>query len=456
MRRLRIPALARNPVSWAGGTVATTAAVLFLVLFVLELLGYLTNPYIGLLVFIAVPIAFVFGLLVIPLGMWWSRRRLRSRPDESQWPVFDLRNPAQRRVAAAVFILTVVNVMIVSLAAYGGVHYMESTEFCGEVCHTPMEPQYVAYKDAPHSRVACVSCHVGTGAGNFARAKAAGTRQLWQVATGGYTRPIPSPVHNMRPARETCEQCHWPEKLHGDRPRTIREYSDTETNTETATTFLVHVGGGSEKLGIATGIHWHMNIANRIEYIAEDAARQKIPFVRLTKGDGTVTEYAVAGTTEPQLRGGELRQMDCIDCHNQPAHRFEFTPQRAVDNAIAAGLLPRALPFARREAVAAISAQYPDRDTAMAGIATKLRDFYQQNAASADQKVVEQAIRATQGIYSRNVFPRMAVKWGTYPNNLGHVDTPGCFRCHDDEHKAKDGRVIRQDCELCHSAPEVK
>ena len=454
--RLRIPDLARNPVSWVGGTIATTAAVLFLVLFLLELLGYLTNPYIGLLVFVAVPTAFVLGLLLIPVGMWWARRRRQRRPDESQWPVIDFGNAAQRRIAAAVVVLTIVNVLIVSLAAYGGVHYMESTEFCGEVCHTPMEPQYVAYRDAPHSRVACVSCHVGTGAGNFVRAKTSGTRQLWQVVTGGYARPIPSPVHSMRPARETCEKCHWPEKLHGDRRRTIREYGDAETNPETVTTFLVHVGGGSEKLGIATGIHWHMNIGNRIEYIAEDTTRQKIPFVRLTKGDGTVTEYVVAGTTEAQLGGGELRQMDCIDCHNQPAHRFEFTPQRAVDNAMAAGLLPGALPFARREAVAAVSAEYPNRDAAMAGIATKLGDFYRQKLASADQRLVEQAIRASQGIYAKNVFPRMAVKWGTYPDNLGHVDAPGCFRCHDDEHKAKDGRVIRQDCELCHTEPEVK
>jgi hypothetical protein len=393
--------------------------------------------------------------LLIPLGLWRARHRRRTHPGEPEWPVFDLGNPRHRRIAVVVFALTIVNVLIVSLAAYGGVHYMESTEFCGEVCHTPMEPQYVAYKDAPHSRVACVSCHVGSGAENFVRAKANGTRQLWLVVTGGYARPIPVPVHNMRPARETCEQCHWPEKLHGDRPKTVREYSDAETNPETVTTFLVRVGGGSEKLGIATGIHWHMNIANRIDYFAEDETRQKIPFVRLTARDGSVTDYTAPGTTPPQ-RQGELRRMDCIDCHNQPAHRFEYTPQRAVDNAMGAGLLPRALPFARREAVAAVAAEYADREAAMAGIDSHIRGFYKTNFASADQKLVEQAIRATQNVYTRNVFPKMKVKWGTYPDNLGHVDSPGCFRCHDDEHKSKDGRVIRQDCELCHTSPDVK
>ena len=452
--RLGLANLARTPLSWVGTTVATTAAVLFLIFLALEFFGYLSNPYLGLLVFVALPAAFVLGLLLIPLGLWRAQRRTASG-GEVEWPVLDLRQPHHRRVVTSIFALTLVNVLIVSLAAYGGVHYMESTEFCGEVCHTPMEPQYVAYQDAPHSRVPCVSCHVGSGAQNFVRAKANGTRQLWQVVTGGYTRPIPSPVHNMRPARETCEQCHWPEKMHGDRPRVIREFADDEANSETVTTFELHVGGGSEKLGVASGIHWHMNLANRIEYVASDPARQTIPFVRLTRRDGSVSEYWAPNTGPAQTAGGDVRRMDCIDCHNQPAHRFEPTPERAADNAMAAGLLPRTLPFARREAVAAISAEYPDTEAAMSGIDATLRSFYT-NRKTGDQQVIEEAIRATQQVYRRNVFPGMAQKWGTHPDNLGHVFSQGCFRCHDDEHKSSDGRVIRQDCALCHTEPEVK
>lgn len=454
MRRPRIPDLARNPISWAGGTVATTAALLFVVLFLLDSLGYLTNPYIGLLLFVAVPAAFVIGLLLIPLGIWWARRRSRQQPGLSYWPVIDFSNPSHRRMVSAIFLLTIVNVVIVSLAAYGGAHYMESTAFCGRVCHTPMEPQYVASQDAAHSRVACVSCHVGGGAGNFIRAKAAGTRQLWQVATGSYPRPIPSPVHDMVPARETCEQCHWAEKQHGDRQRAIYEYADDEANTGTVTTFLVHVGGGSAKLGVASGIHWHMNIANRIDYVATDARRENIPYVKLTAPDGRVTEYVKDGTDGQPPPSGEWRRMDCIDCHNQPAHAFTATPQRAVDNAIAAGLIPRSLPFVRREAVAAVSEEHHGRQAAMDAIAARLRNFYASRPA--DPQLVEQAIGGAQHVYARNVFPVMNVTWGTYPNHLGHVDTPGCFRCHDDEHRSKDGRVIRQDCVLCHTEPEVK
>jgi hypothetical protein len=296
-----------------------------------------------------------------------------------------------------------------------------------------------------------VSCHVGSGAENFVRAKASGTRQLWQVMTGGYARPIPAPVHNMRPARETCEQCHWPEKFHGDRPREVREYSNDEANSETLTRFTVHVGGGSEKLGVAKGIHWHMNISNRIDYVAADAERDTIPYVRLTAPDGTVTEFVGPGA-KGAPREEDWRRMDCIDCHNQPAHAFTATPERAADNAIAAGLISRSLPFVRRETVAAISQEYQSTQAALDGIAARLREFYRNKQV--DPQVVEQAVRAAQAAYSRNVFPAMQVKWGTYPNHLGHVDTPGCFRCHDDEHKSRDGRLIRQDCELCHTSPE--
>lgn len=452
MRGPRIPDLARNPVSWAGGTIATTTAFLFIVLFVLDLLGYVTNPYIGLLLFVALPAAFVIGLLLIPLGMWWARRRARRRPGAAAWPIIDFSNPGHRRTVSAVFLLTIANVVIVSLAAYGGAHYMESTAFCGQVCHTPMEPQYAAYQDAPHSRIPCVSCHVGRGARDFVRAKAAGTRQLWQVVRGTYPRPIPSPVHDMVPARETCEQCHWPERQQGDRPRTIREYADDEANTETVTQFTVHVGGGSAKLGVGNGIHWHMNLANRIDYVA-DPALENIAYVRFTAPDGSITEYSRQGA-DGEPPAGEWRRMDCIDCHNQPAHAFTATPQRAVDDAIAAGFIPRDLPFVRREAVAAVTEEYPDTAAAMNAIATRLREFYA--ARSADERAIGQAIHGTQTVYTRNVFPAMNVKWGTYPNHLGHVDTPGCFRCHDDEHRSKNGRVIRQDCALCHTEPEVK
>ena len=442
----------RHPVSLAGMAIASAMAVLFLVLLLLDSVGYLNNPYFGLLLFVAVPLAFVAGLLLIPLGLRLESRRRRRAPGEppSDWPVLDLRIARQRNWIAVFVLLTTVNLVLLSMASYGAVHYMESTEFCGQVCHTTMEPQFMAHQAGPHARVACVSCHVGPGVGALVESKMAGTRQLWQVITQNVPTPVPSPVHSMRPARDTCEQCHWPEYFHGNEARVIREYAEDEHNTETVTNLTLFVGGGSSTLGVGTGIHWHMNLYNEIEYITTDDEREVIPWVQLRQRDGTVEEFVVEGTTPEQLAAGERRRMDCMDCHNRPAHTFYATPQRAVNEALAQGRIPRDLPFVRREAVAAVSEPYGDKAAALQAIAARLREHYRA-FPSVDGRKLELAIAGTQDVWARNVFPAMKVTWGTYPNQIGHDPAPGCFRCHDDNHKTKDGRVIRQDCELCHS-----
>jgi hypothetical protein len=269
-----------------------------------------------------------------------------------------------------------------------------------------------------------------------------------------YARPIPSPVQNLRPARDTCENCHWPEKFHGDKIRRIVEYAEDEKNTESETTLQVHVGGGSERLGLAQGIHWHMNVANQVEYIATDDKRQVIPWVRVTDRSGAVREFTAKGVTAEQIAKGERRRMDCMDCHNRPSHVIAATPERAVNERMASGEIPKTLPFVRREAVRALKASYPNQAAAEEGIARVLREFYRTDASNVKAtkgQNVEKAIAATTTIYRRNVFPEMNVQFGTYPNNIGHVDFPGCFRCHDDDHATRDGKKISQDCETCHS-----
>jgi hypothetical protein len=311
-----------------------------------------------------------------------------------------------------------------------------------------MEPQYVGHETGPHARVSCVACHVGPGAGALVESKMAGARQLWHVATGNVPAPVMSPVRSMRPARETCETCHWSENFHGEEVRVFPEFANDEENTPAPTTLTIFVGGGSSRLGTGSGIHWHMNLDNEIEYITTDPKRETIPWVRLRSRNGEVREFAVEGTTPEQLAAGERRRMDCLDCHSRPAHTFSPTPQRAVDLALVQGRIPRELPFVRSEAVEAVSAEYPDKATALAAIETRLREYYKAYPDQ-DARLIARAVAGTQDVWARNVFPSMKVTWGTYPNHIGHVDSPGCFRCHDDEHKAKDGSVIRQDCELC-------
>jgi len=394
--------------------------------FLADLFGLHTNPYLGVVFFLILPAGFVIGLVLFAIGNW-----------PASWPRIDLNEPAQRTTLMIVLALTIANVVIVSIAAYRSVEYMDSVGFCGQVCHTPMQPEFVAHQTGAHANVKCVDCHVGAGAASFVSAKAAGTRRVMAMIRDNYPRPIvPEPTQLVK-AAETCEQCHSPAQYHGDKTKRIVEYADNEKNAETVTTMKVHVGGGDERRGLATGIHWHMNVANEIEYVATDKTRQTIPWVRMKGRDGTVREFVVAGTTPEQLSRGERRRMDCMDCHNRPSHVIAPTPERAVNDAIAAGVIPLTLPFVHRESVKALKAGNP----------AALRDFYQ--AQPRDQ--VDRLVAGVQDVYNRNVFPKMNVTFGTYPNNIGHIDSPGCFRCHDDEHKSTDGKKIGQDCETCHA-----
>jgi hypothetical protein len=442
--------------SVTGMVLTTISAVLFLVVFLADLFGLHTNPYIGILFFLVLLGSFLIGLALIPIGAWIERRRRAAGkpPSASSWPRVDLNDPNQRTAAVIVFALTMANIVIVSLASYRGVEYMDSVQFCGQACHAAMKPEFMAHQQAPHARVKCVECHVGSGASSFAKAKLAGTRRLLAVTFHSYPRPIVAAPDQLLSARETCEQCHRPEQFHGDKIRRVAEYADDEKNTESVTTLRVHVGGGDGRRGQGSGIHWHMNVTNEIEYVATDADRQTIPYVRVKGGDGIVREFVVVGVTPEQLATGQRHRMDCLDCHNRPSHPIAATPERAVNEAMAQDDIPKTLPFVHREAIKALKGQYASGDVAGAEISGALRDFYRQQqpqALDARGAEVERAVRAVQEIYRRNVFPEMNVRFGTYANNIGHVDFPGCFRCHDDNHQSKDGRKIGQDCDTCHA-----
>jgi hypothetical protein len=424
----------------------TISAALFIVVLLADLFGWHTNPYIGIVFFLILPALFLLGLALIPLGAWLARRRhlAGKAPLAVSWPRIDLNDPRQRTTAVLIFALTIVNVVIVSLAGYRGVEYMDSVAFCGQVCHTVMKPEFVAHQFGPHANVKCVDCHVGAGASSYVQAKAAGTRRVLAVLRGSYPQPIVPFASQLPTARDTCERCHWPEQFHGDKIRRVTEYADNEKNVESVTTLRLHVGGGDGRHGTATGIHWHMNVANEIEYVATDRARQSIPYVRMKARDGSVQEFMIPGTTPEQLAKGERRRMDCMDCHNRPSHVEAPTPERAVNEMMARGAIPVALPFVHREAVKALKAENP----------AALREFFRTERPqvfSSNGQAVEQAVSAVRAIYERNVFPEMKVTFGTYPNNIGHVDSPGCFRCHDDDHKSRAGKAIGQDCETCHA-----
>ncbi len=442
-------AFARHPVALVGAVVATAAAVLFLTLSGAMALGLLVNPYAGLMVFVALPAALLAGLVLIPIGVRMQRRRERLRPDASAWPVLDFSRPRTRQVVGGVLTLTLVNLVIVMLAGYGTLQWMESPSFCGQVCHEPMHPQYTAWQNAPHSKVACVQCHIGEGQSAFVHYKLAGVRQLVHVVTNNYPRPIP-PHADMRPAIETCGTCHWVGQRYGSRLRVSHQYADDESNSDSATALLLHVGGPGAPAASGRAIHWHADPDVRVEYIATDETRQTIPWVKVTRPGGAVTEFAVDGLARDALAAGYRKTMDCLDCHNVAAHRIATSPEEAVDEAIRDGAVPRTLPFVRREGVRLLRASYPTQDEALSAIETSLRQFYRARSAADGDGVVGQAVRGLQGAYRRNVFPSMRVTFGVYPDQIGHTSSPGCFRCHDGSHSAPDGTTIASDCDTCH------
>lgn len=448
--------LSHNSITLAGAIITTSSAFTLLGFWLFEIFisGHV-HPYAGIVFFLILPGVFVFGLVLIPLGVWLQRRKLRGRGElPAEYPKVDLRDPDLRRGLSWVLGLTFVNVIMLGTASYRGVEYMDSNQFCGLTCHSVMEPEYTAFLGSPHARVGCTGCHIGPGAPWFVRSKLSGVRQVFAVNLNTYSRPIPSPVKELRPARETCEQCHWPQKFHGDKFLVRTKYADDEANTAMTTVLVLKIGGRTWQG--AVGIHGrHLDDVERISYIATDDRRQVIPRVTYIDDNGQTVVYDSTDVqvTPEQLAKGEQRKMDCMDCHNRPTHAFEL-PERAVDSALNEGRISPTLPYIKKQAVAALRAEYPDREVAKQRISAALTEFYRTSYPEVyknHRAQVETAIQTVQQIYLRNVFPGMKVTWGTYPNNIGHEDFLGCFRCHDGLHQSKDGRVIAQDCTSCHN-----
>ncbi len=439
-----ISVISRSRLSLLGAAIAAVALILFVTLFAMELLGFEGGPYLGILSYLMLPLLVVVGVLLMPLGVWRAKKREARGEKEPPLPVIDFNKPQTRRALATFGLLSLVGVVVLAVGSFKAVHYMESVEFCGTACHTVMQPEYTAYLRSPHSRVACADCHIGSGADWFVKSKISGSWQLIAVTFNLYPTPSPTPVHNLRPARDTCEQCHFPGKFSGDRLKVRVHYSDDEPNTELHNVLLVKVGGQHGRN--SSGIHWHVDPGVTIRYLS-DPTRETIYDVEMTDKDGKKTVFK---TKEQAPAGSEWRTMDCVDCHNRPTHIHRL-PANEIDLALDQGTIDKSLPFIKREGVRAVQVEYPSHDAARAGITRDIADFYAKNYPDAPKPAVEQAGKALGDIYSWNVFPAMKVTWGTYPNHIGHKDSPGCFRCHDRKHKADDGAKISKDCDSCHT-----
>lgn len=449
--------LYRNWVSYSGGVVAVAGLFLVLLSMLLELSIKQPSPYIGIFTYLIFPMLIIGGIGMVLIGMRLeSRRRKRSGVKEARpYPAIDLNDPAQRkRFTILAGVLTVLFI-ILTYSGYNGFLLTESVGFCGKTCHTQMGPEMAAYEHSPHARVACVECHVGSGATWYMHSKVNGVSQLVGVLTGSYDRPIPTPIKGLRPARETCEECHWSEKSWGSQLYQRAHFRYDENSTPEQISMLIKTGGGGEA---GAGIHWHMAIENKVTFVAEDEKLQDIPWVQVKRRDGSVTDYF---RTERRLDDAAIgalphRTMDCMDCHNRPAHTFE-APDVAVDRALQANTISQTLPWVKSLSVDTLAKEYPTRDAAHAGMRKDVVAFYEQkypDVATARAADIEKLVQALTAIYDRNVFPEMKVSWKTYPSNIGHRNSPGCFRCHDGKHTSPEGKTITAECKACHTEPQ--
>jgi hypothetical protein len=453
----KAPSLFRNYISFVGAAITSSSLASVSLLILIEITSHQENPYLGILTYIILPSILIFGLFVIAVGMFFERRRRRrASPSEVlAYPTLDLNDPHARRGAFIFLFITSLFICASGFGSYKAYEYSESVAFCGKTCHSVMKPEYVAYLASPHARVRCVDCHVGEGAGWYVQSKLSGAYQLYSVAFGKFSRPISTPVHNLRPAPETCEQCHWPEKFFGAQLKTFNHYAYDEKNSLRQTQMLINVGGGSPTTGQVAGIHWHMNIANKITYIASDDRRQVIPWIRMENREGKVVEYfdRTRPLSADKIASAEKRNMDCVDCHNRPAHVY-LPPDAAVDLSFAAGRLDPSIPFLKRQTVASLNQPYTTEDQAVKEIANSLESFYRDNYSALYQQkgdLFRQATGETQRIYKTYFLPEMKTNWETHPNNIGHLYSSGCFRCHDGEHVSNEGKVISNNCSVCHT-----
>jgi len=439
-----------NPISLAGGAITSASGVTMIGYWLVELFGRPNdNPYLGIIFFLLLPGLFIAGLALIPVGVYLRRKKLQKAGQiPAAFPKVDFNDRIFRHGVDIVLVATIVNLLVVAMASYRGAAYMDSPQFCGQSCHV-MHPEYAAYQISAHSHVACVDCHIGSGASSYFAAKVNGTKQLIEVAFDRYPTPIPSPVQNLRPAREICEGCHTPARFIGEKLLVKSTFADDEKNSETQTVVVLHLGG-RDSLSHLTGIHGvHLG---HIEYVTTDPTRTSIPWVQKRNADGSTTEFA-ASTAGAGIPKGERRVMDCVDCHNRASHTMQ-TAEDALNRAMVEGAVSPDLPFVHKKSLEILKANYATEAEARVKIPQQLAAFYSSEhpevmAAKAD--LVKAAGEGLVYIFTHNVSPEMKITWGTHPNHIGHMSYPGCFRCHDGDHAAKDGKSITQDCSACHN-----
>lgn len=455
---MKLPDNLNNRISFIGAIVAGISILLIAFFFVVTLLHEQSSNYLGLFIFIILPVFLVIGLLLIPIGMLVKRRQLKKGDldkVERKW-VIDLTDSGHRNAAIIFGIGTVLFLFLSGIGSLEAYHYTETVEFCGKMCHKVMKPEYVAYQNSPHANVSCVECHVGPGADWYVKSKLSGVRQVFAVLGNHYPRPIPTPIINLRPARETCEHCHWPEKFYSHALVREKHFLTNEENTEWNIDLRMKIGASHSALGHSEGIHWHINKDIEVRYWDMNGDRESLPYVEyINKATGDTTIYMDTEVDfDPDTVNMEqLRTIDCMDCHNRPSHIYN-TPQNFVDFGLTDGSIPKDLKGIKAVAMEVLFEDYDSEEQADSAISAGIIEYYRDNypeIADSRKTDIQKAIAGIKSGYNKNIFPVMKASWKHYPDQIGHMEYNGCFRCHNDRHESESGKLISKDCNLCHT-----
>jgi hypothetical protein len=455
---MKLPPSYKNWLTIIGTIIAAINLAIIIVLFIISTIFDLDSTNLGLFIYIILPGFMILGLIIIPVGMIRERQRQGKMADKSdaRLPRIDLNDPRHRNAFLIFTISTIIILFLSTLGSFKAFHMTESVEFCGTLCHEVMEPEHTAYLKSPHANVSCVECHVGSGASWYVKSKISGLHQVIAVFTNNFPRPVETPLHDLRPAMETCEKCHWPQKFYARSLWTNKYFLADSLNTEWDVTLQMKTGPEFSALGLKEGIHWHINPAVNIEYVSENDKREIITYVKYTnKSTGEVYTYRNDNTplTDSILTTSENRTMDCIDCHNRPSHNYN-SPTVYFDKAMLTGAVSKQIPFIKKVVMGILTEKFSDKDTALMKIGDGITNFYKNDYSdfySSNKILVDSTIHAIQKGFSQNTFPAMKVSYDKYPEHIGHLETEGCFRCHNDQFKTESGRVIKKDCNLCHT-----
>jgi hypothetical protein len=454
---MKLPNSYYNTISFFGSLIAGFCLILIIFMFLVSTFFVPTGGYIGLFIYIILPVLMIIGLLMIPLGMILKiRREKRSQTEETRWKVIDLNNRRTRNAMIIFVIGTFVILFFSAIGSYKAFHYTESNEFCGTLCHSVMTPEYTAYQQSSHAHVKCVECHVGEGADWYVKSKLSGLYQVYSVIFKKYEKPIATPISNLRPAQETCEKCHWPDKFYSNRLVNNISYLADTFNTECFITLKMktsaeHVSGGQSE-----GIHWHINPDIKVEYIAKSEKRDTIPWVKYTNlktGEVTIYKDETGPLTDQQVLKLETREMDCMDCHNRPSHLYK-APNDYVDDGLTKGTIPKELWYIKQIAMQVLKVRFGTTDSTFKFINDSITAFYKTNYPDIYKTkgdLINKAIKGIQDEFSINSFPQMNVYNDSYMNHIGHQSTKGCFRCHSGNHVSANGKKIPNDCNMCHT-----